>query len=135
MFATSAQASEPPGWGIAKASAHLEFHLRLVAPDIITEAQHRLRLSRQLGASLEKAEADLRLAKAGLETEHASCLGLRVAPGGYASFKCKLILSDDLGFHGKATGTWARNPASGRWLWTSTTFTLTGYAPPGWFNR
>lgn len=127
-FAAQASAATKPGWSLAKASAHLEFHLHLVAPDIVAGAEKRLRFQRQIGGEngILNAKEDLAIARAGMETNRASCLGLKAAPGGFVTFRCKLLLSDELGFTGKALGVWKRNPATGRWLWTSSSFTISG---------
>ena len=129
----TAAGSGKPGWSLAKASAHLELRLRLVFPDTVTQARQFLTLAKQQGdvGNLAQGQEDLRLAKAGMQVDRASCAGIKAAPGGYVVFRCRLLLSDDLFFTGKATGTWKRLP-SGNWRWFTSSFVRTGIGPAEW---
>jgi hypothetical protein len=130
---SSASAATKPGWSLAKASAYIEFNLRIPVPEVVAYSKEFLRLQKQLGGQfgIAEAEEEIELAKAGLGVDRASCLGLKAAPGGYVSFKCKLAMSDDLGFTAKVLGTWKRLP-TGKWRWDSSSFTLGGLCPPRW---
>jgi hypothetical protein len=132
----SADAATQPGWSLAKATAYIESNLRVPAPAIIAAATAHLRAMKQQGRTnaIAEAQRQVTLAKAGLGVDRASCLGSTPAPGGYVAFKCKLALRDDLGFTGKALGTWSRL-ATGRWVWRWTTLTAGGVCPPGWDSR
>ena len=127
--AAGAEATSTPGMSLAQASSQIEFHIRLVIPAVVAKAQDTLRLYKQLGGAggIRQAQQDLDAAKTGMEVDNASCLGTRAAAGGYSAFRCKLSLSDDLGFKGKALGTYSRT--AGGWRWWTTSFTLIGYGP------
>jgi len=128
-------AAASSGISLAQASAQIEFNVRLVVPSIVTKAQEQLRLANQIGGpnGIAQAQENLKLAKAGLEVDHASCLGTKPARGGHSTFRCKLSLSDDLGFTGKALGTYGR-ATSGSWRWQTSSFTLAGYGPAEWHD-
>jgi hypothetical protein len=133
---SSADAATQPGWSLAKATAYIESYVRVPAPAIIAAATVHLQAMKQGGSrsAIAKAQKQLTLAKAGLGVDLARCLGSKAAPGGYVSFKCRLALSDDLGFSGKALGTWSRL-ATGSWAWRWTSLTAGGVCPPGWDRR
>jgi len=129
IVAAGASAAPAPGMSLARASSEIEFHIRLVVPAVVAKAQDTLRLYKQLGGQggIANARAELKAAQAGFEVDHASCLGTKAAAGGWSAFRCKLSLSDDLGFTAKAQGTYTRT--AGVWRWWTTSFTLIGYGP------
>jgi hypothetical protein len=132
---SSASAASKPGWSLAKASAYIEFHLRLTDSELVSRAQETLRLAKALGGpgGIARAEQDLKTAKAGFTIDRASCLGIKPAPGGYVSFKCKLSGSIDLGFTVKAVGVWKRVP-TGQWRWFESSGSYYGLGPSWWQN-
>jgi hypothetical protein len=124
-----------PGWTLAKASAYIEFNLRLSDPELVSQAAEHLRIARQVGGprGIAAAERDLRTAKAGYSVGRASCLGMRRAPGGYVSFKCKLSGNIDLGFTLKSVGVWKRR-LTGKWRYVESSRSYGGYGPSWWNN-
>ena len=131
--APSSAAKKKPGWSLAKASAYIEFNLRIPDPDIIAAAKYYLAYMTKIGGpnGIAEAKKELAIATAGQTVDHASCLGLKAAPGGFVSFKCKLALSDELGFTAKRVGTWKRL-ATGKWEWSGTSATYGGRCPENW---
>jgi hypothetical protein len=134
-LAVSAQASgaSKPGWTLAKASAYIEFNLRLHDSEDVRQAAEALRIARLTGGrhGIAAAERNLRIAKAGYSIGRASCLGMRRAPGGYVSFKCKLSGSIDYGFTLKSVGVWKRL-VTGRWRYVESSRSYGGYGPSWW---
>jgi hypothetical protein len=126
-----AQAGAAPGWTLAKASAYIELNLRLSDPELVSQAAEAVRVAKMLGGGIAKAERDLKTAKARYSIDRASCLGIRRAPGGYVSFKCKLSGSIDLGFTLKSVGVWKRLP-TGKWRYFESSRSYGGYGPPWW---
>jgi hypothetical protein len=134
----SAQASgaSKPGWTLAKASAYIEFNLRLHDSEDVRQATEALRIARMLGGpgGIARMERDLRTAKAGYSIDRASCLGMRRAPGGYVSFRCKLsgsIRYSNGGFTVKSVGVWKRL-LTGRWRYVESSRSYGGYGPSWW---
>jgi hypothetical protein len=132
---SSASGASNPGWTLAKASAYIESTFRLADPELVTLAQEHLRVMKQLGGSygISEAEQDLKIAKAGYSVDRASCVGIKPAPGGYVSFKCKLGGSIDLGFTLKSVGVWKRLP-TGTWRYVESSRSYGGYGPSWWKN-
>ncbi len=114
------------GWSTAKASTYLKVHLRLADPTVVAAASDYLQKMKQIGdaSGIALAESQLRDAKSGLAVDRATCLGVRPAPGGYVSFRCKLSLSDHREFTAEAAGTWRLRPASGNWQWHTASWVL-----------
>lgn len=122
-FAGVASAATP-GMSLAQAQSRLELKLRLVFDDTVTQAQENLRLAKQLGGpeGIRIATDNLAAAKRGMQVDNASCAGLHRVQGGFDSFRCRLLLSDELGYHATAKGLMSRNRSSGRWQWVSQSF-------------
>jgi hypothetical protein len=49
LIAPATSAASGPGWTLAKASAYIEFNLRLSDPELVTQAQEALRLAKGIG--------------------------------------------------------------------------------------
>lgn len=135
-LAVSAQASGAPGWTLAKASTYIEANLRLHDPEDVRQATEHLRYARQLGGAggIANAERDLRIAKAGYRIWLARCFGIKRAPGGYVSFRCKLsgsIRYGSGGFTVKSVGVWKRL-LTGRWRYVESSRSYGGYGPSWW---
>lgn len=126
LLLPAAHGGAKQGWSTAKASAYLKLHLRLADPTVVAAAGDYLRQMKQLGdaSGIAIAQRQLIDAKLGLAVDRATCLGVKPAPGGYVSFRCKLSLSDHREFTAEAVGAWRRNPASGKWQWRTATWTL-----------
>jgi len=126
LGASGSSASTKPGWSLARASAYVELYVRYTDPYVVAQARREVALAKQLGEAgvLAQAEQNLVLARAGLRVDRALCFDLRAAPGGYASFRCRLLMSDDLGF--KATANGVFRVGATRWYLSMSDYVRTG---------
>jgi hypothetical protein len=124
LLAPAAHAATTPGISPSRAKTRIEVNVRVVAPDLVGWASEQLRQAKRFGGprTIANARHDLRIARAGMDVDHAACLGVRRARGGYTSFRCKLALS--IGFsdgveRGRVRGTYTRL-SNGSWRWHTT---------------
>jgi hypothetical protein len=126
VLGTAATATAAVGMTPERAATRIEFNVRVVSSDLIAWATDELRTAKQIGGpvGIATAQRDLRTAKAGMEVDHAACLGVRRASGGYTSFRCKLKLSAHFAEgweRGTARGTYTL--VNGSWRWRTASLT------------